>query len=81
MPDTPMPTAFEPVTAGELQVLLRIAGLTITEDRAPDVLAELNAQLGHARALDRALEGAGESSIAPYDPTFPKITPAEVEGE
>lgn len=80
MPDTPMPTASEPVTADELQVLLRIAGLTLSEDRAPDVLAELNAQLAHGRAVERVLQGARESGFAPYDPAFPKIT-LEVEGE
>ncbi|MBA2469455.1 MAG: hypothetical protein H0V37_08620 [Chloroflexia bacterium] len=72
MPDRPPPTAT--VTAEELRVLLGIAGLTVSEDRAPAVLAEFNAQLAHGRQIDSVLDGARESGFPPYDPTFPKIT-------
>lgn len=54
--------------------MLGIAGLTVSEDRAPAVLAEFNAQLGHGRQIESVLEGAREYGFAPYDPTFPKIT-------
>jgi hypothetical protein len=50
-----------------------VAGLTISEDRAPLVLDELNSQLALSRTLDDALAGAKESDFAPFDPTFPKI--------
>ncbi len=74
MPDTPSPNTPEPVTAEELRVLLGIAGLSLSENRAPEVLAELNAQLEHARQFDSLLKGTREPDFAPYDPTFPKIT-------
>lgn len=74
MPDTPSPPTPEPVTADDLRVLLGIAGLTLAADRAPDVLAELNAQLAHARQFDSLLKGAREPDFAPYDPAFPRIT-------
>lgn len=72
MPDSPI-TDTSPVTTEELQVLLRIAGLTVPDDHAHQVLAELNVQLAHAATLDRVLVGAAEPDFAPYDPTFPKI--------
>jgi hypothetical protein len=72
MPDTP--TSAPTVTPEELRVLLDIAGLTLSEDRAPAVLAEFNAQLAHGRQIERVLKGAGESAFAPYEPAFPKIT-------
>jgi len=74
MPDTPSPNPPESITAEDLRVLLGIAGLTLSEDRAPDVLAELNAQLEHARQFAPLLKDARESDFAPYDPAFPKIT-------
>lgn len=72
MPDRPPPATT--VTAEDLQILLGIAGLTLSEDRAPAVLAEFNAQLGHGRQIESVLDGTRESDFAPYDPTFPKIT-------
>jgi len=73
MPDSPSPNTPEPITADDLRVLLGIAGLTLSEDRAPDVLAELNAQLEHARQFDPLLKGARNPDFAPYNPAFPKI--------
>ncbi|MDQ3656181.1 MAG: hypothetical protein M3457_14020 [Chloroflexota bacterium] len=72
MPDTP--TSAPTVTPEELRVLLDIAGLTLSEDRAPAVLAEFNAQLAHGRHIERVLDGTRESTFAPYEPAFPKIT-------
>jgi hypothetical protein len=71
MPDIPESAAK--VTAEEFRALLKVAGLTVSEDRAPLVLDELNSQLAFSRTLDRVLEGAKESDFAPFDPTFPKI--------
>ncbi len=71
MPDTPDSAAN--VTAEEFRALLKVAGLTISEDRAPLVMDELNSQLALSRTLDDALAGAKESDFAPFDPTFPKI--------
>ena len=73
MPDAPTPAPT--VTAADLRVLLGIAGLTVTEDRAPGVLADLNAHLAHARRIEPLLADAREPVFAPYDPTFPKIAP------
>lgn len=74
MPDTPTPATPPPVTAEDLRVLLGIAGLTLSEGRAPEVLAELNAQLAHAREFEPLVDDAGTSGFGPFDPTFPKIT-------
>ncbi len=78
MPNTPTPAPN--VTAADLRVLLGLAGLTIAEDRAPAVLADLNAHLAHARHLDPLLADARPPDLAPYDPAFPKIAP-EAEAE
>jgi len=67
------PTDASPVTAEELQVLLRIAGLSASDEHAAQILAELNVQLAHAATFDRVLEGAGPPDFAPYDPTFPRV--------
>ncbi len=73
MPDSPIDHDTKPVTAEELRTLLRIAGLTVSEERAPQVLAELNVQLAHADALKAVFDGAPEPDFGPYDPTFPKV--------
>lgn len=75
MPDTPTPASN--VTAADLRVLLGIAGLTIAEDRAPAVLADLNAHLAQARRIEPLLAGARTPDFAPYDPAFPKIAPGD----
>lgn len=75
MPDRPDEAAT--VTAEEFRALLRIAGLEISDDRAPLVMDELNAQLEFARQIEVALEGAKDPDFAPYDPTFPKIEPED----
>lgn len=61
------------VTADELRTLLNIAGISVSPDRAPAVLDELNAQLALARQIEGVIDDAAEPSFAPYDPTFPKI--------
>jgi hypothetical protein len=71
MPDRPAPATT--VTAEDFRILLGIAGLTVSEDRAPAVLAEFNAQLGHGRQIESVLGDTRESDFAPYDPTFPKV--------
>jgi hypothetical protein len=71
MPDTP--DASPKMDADAFRTLLRIAGLDVSEDRAPAVLDELNVQLAFARTLDSVLEGAVGSDFGTYDPTFPKM--------
>jgi len=62
-----------PVTPEEFRALLRVAGLEISEDRAPEVLAELNAQLALARTIEPLMAGTDAPALAPYDPAFPEI--------
>lgn len=71
MPDTP--DAPAKVSADEFRALLKIAGLNVSEDRAPSVLDELNAQLAMANTLDRVLDKAPAPTFAPFDPAFPNI--------
>ena len=71
VPDTPDSTA--PVNAETFRALLEQAGLSVSEERAPMVLEELNAQLALARALPPLPDGKSESERGPFDPTFPKI--------
>ncbi len=66
-----------PVTPEEFAVLLRVAGLDVDDDRAPDVLAELNAQIALSRALDPLLAGTGAPALAPFDPAWPEIEVTE----
>ena len=72
------PDRAAPVTPDELRALLRLAGLEVSEDRAPAVLAELEAQRRYARMLDDVLTGVEAPSFAPYDPAFP---PVKLEGD
>jgi hypothetical protein len=61
------------VTPEEFAVLLRVAGLDIDDERAPDVLAEFNAQLALARTLDPLLAGTEAPDLAPFDPAWPEV--------
>jgi len=71
MPQSPGPNA--PVTPQELTALLRLAGLDVSDQRAPLVLDELNVQVRHVQAIDAVLEGAELPAATPYDPTFPNV--------
>lgn len=53
--------------------MVRIAGLTIDDERVPEVLAELNAQLALARTIEHLVAGTEALAFAPYDPAFPEI--------
>ncbi|HEU0165079.1 MAG TPA: hypothetical protein VFQ54_08540 [Thermomicrobiales bacterium] len=55
----------------DLRVLLRIADLTIEDERLPALLAEVNTQLRFASTLDRVLAGVAESDLAAFDPSWP----------
>lgn len=68
MPDQPDRNA--PVTPEEFRGLLRVAGLDVSDERAPAVLAELNAQLANGRAIDAALGETEAPAFAPFDPAF-----------
>lgn len=68
------PDQHAPVTPEEFRALARVAGLTITGEREPIVLAELNAQLALARTLDTVLAGIEAPLFGPYDPAFPNTS-------
>jgi hypothetical protein len=61
------------VNADQFRVLLREAGLTVSEERAPMVLEELNAQLGFAHLFPPAPDDVSEHDLAQFDPAFPTI--------
>jgi hypothetical protein len=72
----PVPNAPEPsipVTPEEFRAMARIAGLTVDDDRLPEVLAELNAQIDLARSIEPLATGTEAPAFAPYDPAFPEI--------
>jgi hypothetical protein len=60
----------QPIGPADLHVMLRIAGLAISEERVPAVLAELISQRAFARMIDPILEDAPESGFAAYDPSW-----------
>lgn len=72
MPTTPDPST--PVSPEEFKALLKLAGLNVSDERAPEVLAELNVQLANTRIVDEVLDDDEPPIGAPYDPTFPEIT-------
>jgi hypothetical protein len=72
VPTTPDPST--PVTPEEFKALLKLAGLNVSDERAPEVLAELNVQLANAHIVDDMLDGEEPATGAPYDPAFPEIT-------
>jgi hypothetical protein len=61
------------VNADQFRALLREAGLTVSEDRAPMVLEELNAQLGFAHLFPPVPSDLIEADLAQFDPAFPTI--------
>ena len=61
------PSAGRPIDADDLRTMLRVAGLTIEDERIPAVLAEVNSQLAYARIIDSVLEDATESAFESYD--------------
>jgi len=65
--------AASQVTPEEFRALLKIAGISVSEDQAPLVLSELNAQLGLAQTMEGVLDNPAAPDFAPYDPTFPNI--------
>ena len=69
MPNTPELPAQ--VTPEEFRAMARIAGLTVEDDRLPEVLDELNAQLDLARSIEPLVAGTEAPAFAPYDPAFP----------
>jgi hypothetical protein len=71
VPNTPEPPAL--VTPEELRAMARIAGLAVDDDRLPEVLDELNAQLDLARSIEPLVAGTEAPVFAPYDPVFPVI--------
>lgn len=56
----------------EFQALLAAAGLTISAEQAPQVMAELELQRANAEIIDAALEHADPPGAPAFDPTFPK---------
>jgi hypothetical protein len=71
MPKTPDPGS--PVSADEFRMLLKLAGLNVSEARAPQVLDELNAQVRMIRTIDPVIHAMESPAVTPYDPTFPKV--------
>jgi Asp-tRNA(Asn)/Glu-tRNA(Gln) amidotransferase C subunit len=61
------------LTAADLQTLARLAGLDITSEREPAVLAELNTQLANLELLETLLPAPTPAATLPYDPTFPIV--------
>jgi hypothetical protein len=78
VPTTPDPST--PVTPEEFKALLKLAGLNVSDERAPEVLAELNVQLANAHIVDDMLDGEDPPTGVPYDPAFPEI-PVKDEAE
>ena len=67
------PDSLARVNAEQFRVLLKEAGLTVSEERAPMVLEELNAQLAFARTFPGAAESVSGDHEEPFDPAFPNI--------
>lgn len=61
-----------PLSPEEFQALLAAAGLTISAEQAPQVMAELEQQRANARIVDTVLEEANPPGTPDFDPTFPK---------
>jgi Asp-tRNA(Asn)/Glu-tRNA(Gln) amidotransferase C subunit len=61
------------LTSAELQMLARLAGLDISPEREPAVLAELTVQLANLRRIERVLPAPSPTATFPYDPTFPIV--------
>jgi hypothetical protein len=67
------PEHSTPVTPEEFKALLKLAGLNVSDERAPEVLAELNVQLANTRIVDEVLDGDEPPTGATFDPAFPEI--------
>lgn len=70
---TETPDSLATVNSGQFRVLLKEAGLNVSEERAPMVLEELNAQLAFARTFPDAAESVSGEHEEPFDPAFPNI--------
>jgi len=68
-----VPTPPAQLTAEDLQTLARLAGLDITPEREPAVLAELNTQLANLHLIETVLPAPTPAAAIPYDPTFPFV--------
>jgi hypothetical protein len=71
MPNTSDPGSH--VSADEFRLLLKLAGLNVSEARAPRVLDELNAQVRMIRTIDPVIHAVETPATTPYDPAFPKV--------
>ena len=63
--------ANQEVDEHDLLVLARIAGLTVSEDRAAGLARELTTTLAAARELDAVLTNHLSQALGPYDPAWP----------
>jgi hypothetical protein len=61
------------LTPDDLQTLAQMAGLNITPERAPAVLAEVNLQLVNLQLIETLLPAPSPAAALPYDPTFPIV--------
>jgi hypothetical protein len=61
------------LTPEDLHLLARLAGLSITAEREPAVLAELNTQLANLQLIETLLPAPSPAATLPYDPTFPTV--------
>ena len=72
-----MPTPPDHLSEDDFQTLTRLAGLTISADREPLVLAEYAAQLANLALIETVLPAPNPAARIPFNPTFPAVTTAE----
>lgn len=72
-----MPTPPDHLSGDDFRTLTRLAGLTISAEREPLVLAEYAAQLANLTLVETVLPAPTPAADIPFNPTFPAVATGE----